>query len=57
MIKNWKTTVAGIAVAAIAVATALGWITAEQSASISAALVSLGLIAAKDNNVTGGTQK
>lgn len=57
MIKNWKTTVAGLAVAAIAVATALNWITADQSAAITAALVSLGLIAAKDSNVTGGTQQ
>lgn len=55
--KNWKTTLAGIAVAAIAGATALGWITVEQGVSITGALVAVGLIAAKDGNVTGGTVK
>jgi hypothetical protein len=55
--KNWKTTLAGIAVAAIAAATALNWLTIEQGMSITAALVAVGLIAAKDNNVTGGTVK
>lgn len=51
--KNWKTTVAGIVVAGIAVATALGYLTAQQATAIGAAATSLGLIVAKDNNVTG----
>ncbi len=51
--KSWKTTVAGIATALIAVATALHWITIEQGTAISAALVSFGLMAAKDSNVSG----
>jgi hypothetical protein len=55
--KNWKTTIAGIAVAAIAAASYLGWITAEQAGAITAALTGLGLIAAKDSNVTGGNVK
>lgn len=55
--KNWKTTVAGIAVGAIAAATALHWITVEQATAITAALTSLGLLAAKDSNVTGGTKQ
>lgn len=55
--KNWKTTVAGIAVAAIAGATALGYLTTEQAASITAALTALGFLAAKDSNVTGGSVK
>jgi len=53
--KNWKTTVAGILVAAIAGATALGYLTAEQAAEITGALTALGLIAATDHNVTGGS--
>lgn len=55
--KNWKTTAAGIAVAIIAAATYMGWITSEQAAAITGALTGLGLIAAKDSNVTGGNTK
>lgn len=55
MKKNWKTTLAGITVAAIAAATALGYLTPEQATAISGALTALGLLAAKDSNVTGGT--
>ena len=57
MIKNWKTTAAGVCVGLIAAATYLNWITADQAAAITAALTGLGLIAAKDSNVTGGTTK
>jgi len=51
--KNWKTTVAGLAIGLIAAATALNWITAEQAGAITAALTSIGLILAKDSGVTG----
>lgn len=54
--KNWKTTTAGLAVGLIAAATFLHWITPEQATAITGVLVSLGFIAAKDNNVTGGTK-
>ena len=50
MIKNWKTTAAGIAVALIAVATSLHWLTAEQAASITGVLTAFGLAIAKDND-------
>ena len=53
--KNWKTSIAGILVILITVATTLGWITPAIAAAITSLLVSLGLMAAKDNNVTGGT--
>lgn len=53
--KSWKTTAAGILVAAVAAATALGYITPEQSAAIMGALTAIGLVVAKDSNVTGGS--
>lgn len=53
--KNWKTTVAGVAVALIALLTYTHILTAEQATAIMGALTSLGLVAAKDSNVTGGT--
>ncbi len=55
--KSWKTTVAGIAVAIVAAATALGYITETQGTAIMGALAALGLAAAKDSNVTGGTKQ
>ena len=57
MTKNWKTTAAGVLVALLAAATYFGWLTQEQSISITSVLTALGLIAAKDNNVTGGNIK
>lgn len=51
--KNWKTTIAGVLVALITLATYQGWITAEQATSITGALTALGLIVAKDNDVSG----
>lgn len=55
--KSWKTTIAGILVGVIAGATALHYISAEQAVAITAALTSVGLMSAKDNNVTGGTKQ
>lgn len=46
--KNWKTTVAGIIVVAIGVATKMEWITVDVSAAIITIATSLGLIAAQD---------
>jgi len=51
--KNWKTTLAGIITGGVAVAIALEWISVEAGASILATAVALGLIVAKDNDVTG----
>jgi hypothetical protein len=53
--KNWKTTVAGvITVVVIALHTFYPTVvTSEVTMQITALLVSLGLVAAKDNNVTG----
>ena len=55
--KNWKTTAAGVLVALLAAATYFGWLTEEQGKSITSVLTALGLIAAKDGNVTGGSVK
>jgi hypothetical protein len=57
IVKNWKTTLSGIAIGVIAAATYLNWITADQAVSITSVLTALGLIAAKDNNVSGGEVK
>lgn len=53
--KNWKTTLAGVAVGLITAATALHYITVDQATAITGVLTALGLISAKDHNVTGGT--
>lgn len=57
MTKNWKTTAAGVLVALLAAAFYFGWLTEELWMSITSVLTALGLIAAKDNNVTGGSVK
>jgi hypothetical protein len=51
--KNWKTTVAGIAVAILLVAVELGYITSQVATAITTIAVSLGLIVSKDAGVTG----
>ena len=51
--KSWKTTIAGVAVAVIALCTYLGWISGEQAGQITAALTAIGLIIAKDGDVSG----
>lgn len=51
--KNWKTTLAGVLVGAIALATYMGYLSGEQAAQVTAALTALGLIVAKDHNVSG----
>ena len=53
--KNWKTNIAAAAIAVIAISTAMGWLTPEQSTTIIAALAAFGFAVAKDSNVTGGT--
>jgi hypothetical protein len=53
--KNWKTTVAG-AITVIVVALHTFYptvVTSEVTINVTALLTSLGLVAAKDNNVTG----
>lgn len=56
LIKNWKTTLAGAVVAGTGIATALHFITNETAAAIMTIAGSLGLLAAKDDNVTSGTK-
>jgi hypothetical protein len=51
--KNWKTTVAGIAVAILGVAVSMGYITTEVAGAITTIAVSLGLLVSKDAGVTG----
>ena len=53
ILKNWKTTVAGIAILATTVATQQGYITVEMSAAINTILIGLGFVVAKDGNKTG----
>lgn len=58
-IANWKTGLAGI-LAVLPQLLHYFWptiITSETAYAISGVLVSLGLIAAKDSNVTGGTKQ
>lgn len=53
IIKNWKTTLAGIIVGSVAVAVALGYITVEVGGQITSVCIALGLIVSKDGNKTG----
>jgi len=53
MIKNWKTTAAGVALALVTVATTFHWITSEQAAAINGVLMTFGFAIAKDNDVSG----
>lgn len=53
MLKNWKTSLAAVIVAGIGVATAMKWITPDIAGAIMTISVALGLVAAKDSNVTG----
>jgi len=46
--KNWKTNLAAVIVAAIGIATAMGWITAEVGAAIGTIAASLGFAASSD---------
>jgi uncharacterized membrane protein len=57
MIKSWKTTLAGVLSIAPQLLHAFfpTVVTAEVANSLTSLFVALGLIAAKDGNVTGGT--
>ena len=57
--KSWKTGLAGILALVPIILHVLfpTVVTSEVAASITGVLISLGLIAAKDSNVTGGTTK
>jgi len=57
--KNWKTTLAAILAAAPQILHYLfpNTITLDVANVLSGLFVSLGLVAAKDNNVTGGTKQ
>ena len=51
--KNWKTTAAGLVLAAISFATYMDWINTSQAGMISTILTAVGFSLAKDSNVTG----
>jgi hypothetical protein len=54
---SWKTTAGGVIGIATVVASHFGYLTMDQAAAIFTLAASLGLIAAKDSNVTGGTKE
>jgi hypothetical protein len=51
--KNWKTTVAGLALAAISFATYMDWINTSQAGMITTILTAVGFSLTKDSDVTG----
>lgn len=51
--KNWKTTAAGVALAAISFCTYMGWLTPGHAQLVTTVLSALGFIIAKDSNVSG----
>jgi hypothetical protein len=54
---SWKTTLGGVIGIATVVGSHFGYLTMDQAAAIFTLAASLGLIAAKDSNVTGGTKE
>ena len=54
--KNWKTALAGLIGIAVQILPQLGVIDQQTANAISVIAASLGLVAAKDSNVTGGTK-
>ena len=54
--KNWKTFLSGAIGIAVQILPQLGFIDQDVANAISVIAASLGLIAAKDSNVTGGTK-
>lgn len=57
LLKNFKTGLAAAVVVGTMVAPYTGVITKEQATEIRAAAVAIGLVVAKDYNVTGGTKQ
>lgn len=57
MLKNWKTTLAGVAAILAVAAKVLTTGTVDWATDGPAVIAAIGLIAAKDSNVTGGTSK
>lgn len=55
--KNWKTTAAGLIGVVTLFALSQHWITQQTATDIGLLAGSLGLVAAKDGNVTGGTNQ
>lgn len=58
--RNWKTSIAGIATILAAIATPILPVVGVPAAIVSAiatALAGVGLVAAKDHDVTGGTRQ
>ena len=55
--KNWKTTLGALIALGVQVLPQLGVIDQNVATAISTIAVALGLIAAKDSNVTGGTKQ
>lgn len=57
MLKNWKTTLAGVAAILAVAAKVLTTGNVDWATDGPAVIAAIGLIAAKDSNVTGGTSK
>lgn len=53
LLKNWKTSLAGIVGIFMVLGTSMGWITHDQGAAIGALAASFGLVFSKDFNVSG----
>ena len=56
LFRNWKTTLAGVVTLVATAGSTLGFLGHDQVNAIMALAVSFGLMAAKDGNVTGGSQ-
>lgn len=55
--KSWKTTLAGLITIGVYIGMTTGVITQEVATAIQTIAVAVGLAAAKDSNVTGGTKE
>ncbi len=57
LFKSWKTTLSGVVLLFSIIAPATGLVTKQQAEAVAGLAASVGLMSAKDSNVTGGSKE